>query len=214
MEWNIRSQIVSADVVAARCEAFAESTPDATDVLLPDVSPELVELAEHLQLRPVELGGNQVYRLERSDMIAQMVVRIVDGRPKTVALAAAFRAGSEWQFFELAPSAATPDYTASDEHLLPLPVGAQRDGGRFADNGRPLLELISLESTSAELVAAWQDAGWEVRPSGLGEPGGFSYLCARGDRVVYAWSADPPTALRTLMLVDTPEAADTSVHLP
>jgi hypothetical protein len=34
-------------------------------------------------------------------------------------------------------------------------------------------------------------------------------LCARGDEVIYVWSADPPDALKNLMLVRTPTGPDT-----
>jgi hypothetical protein len=52
-------------------------------------------------------------------------------------------------------------------------------------------------------------AGWEVRESGLAEPGEFSYLAVRGDERIYAWSADPAGAMRNLMLVRTPDVANT-----
>ena len=71
------------------------------------------------------------------------------------------------------------------------------------------MEFVSLHSDADTLVSSWKTAGWEVRPSGLGNPGSFSYLCARGDEVVYAWSADSPDALENLMLVRTPDAKDT-----
>jgi hypothetical protein len=99
-------------------------------------------------------------------------------------------------------------------HLLPLPAGARCDGGRFADDGAALLELISLNSTSEQLFSAWRKAGWEIRPSGYGGPNDFSYLCGRGNEVIYAWSADPPSALQNLMLVRTPSHAMSSVTGP
>jgi hypothetical protein len=94
--------------------------------------------------------------------------------------------------------------------LLPLPAGAHRSGGRFADDGRVLLELISLDSTADKLVADWKKAGWQIRPSGIANPADFSVLCARGNDTVYAWSGDPHDSLQNLMLVNTPTPADTS----
>ena len=83
-----------------------------------------------------------------------------------------------------------------------------RRGGRFADDGQLLLELISLESSSDSLIADWKDAGWEVRPSGIGDGHSFSYLCARGNDVIYAWSANSSEALQNLMLVRSPTDAE------
>jgi hypothetical protein len=93
--------------------------------------------------------------------------------------------------------------------LLPLPAGAARVGGRFADDGHALLELITLSSTANQLIATWNAAGWEIRPAGFGAAAEFRYLCARGDQVIYAWSADEPGALQNLMLVRAPSNADT-----
>jgi hypothetical protein len=211
LDWNIRTQFVSRDDIDARFEALATSPGGAGDVQLPNVSSELVQFAENLRLRPVERNGNQVYRFERSNLIAQLVARIVEGKPKVVAAAAALPAnGDEWQFLEFTPAATKAEFSPRDEHLLPLPAGARRDGGRFADDGRPLLELISLASNADELFSTWKNAGWEVRPTGMGDPEAFSYLCARGDEVIYAWSADRRDSLRNLMLVHTPSTTDTT----
>ena len=119
--------------------------------------------------------------------------------------------GDTWQLYVFTPQASDRgDSASAAPHLLPLPAGARRSGGRFADDGRVLLELISLDSTAEELLADWKAAGWEVRPSGIADPADFSYLCARGNEVVYAWSADPHDSLQNLMLVRTPTPADTS----
>jgi len=55
----------------------------------------------------------------------------------------------------------------------------------------------------------WKEDGWEVRPSGLMGSDAFSFLCARGPDVVYAWSADPAESLKNLMLVRTANPSDT-----
>jgi hypothetical protein len=210
LNWNIRSHIADPAEVFQRFEAQANAVRGANESALPDVSPELVETIESLQIKPTVRGDNLLYRYERGNLMAQMAVRVVDGKEKVVALAAAVRDGDDgWQFFEFTPGAATQEFTASEQHLLPLPPGARRDGGRFADDGQPLLELISIHSNFDELRCVWQNAGWEVVPSGLGGPNDFSYLCVRGDEVVYAWSANPPSELRDLMLVRTTNSADT-----
>jgi hypothetical protein len=210
LDWSIRTHFVSRDDIDARFEALATSLGGAGDVRLPDVSSELIQFAENLRLQPVERNGNQVYRFERNNLIAQLVARIVEGKPKVVAAAAALPAnGDEWQFLEFTPTATKSEFSPRDEHLLPLPSGARRDGGRFADDGRPLLELISLNTNADELFSTWKNAGWEVRSAEMDDTNDFRYLCARGDEVVYAWSADPRDSLRNLMLVHTPTSSDT-----
>jgi hypothetical protein len=72
------------------------------------------------------------------------------------------------------------------------------------------MELITLDATGSDLLASWKAAGWEIRHSGFADSAEFSYLCARGDEVVYAWSAEEPAAIQNLMLVRTPAPADTT----
>jgi hypothetical protein len=211
LDWDIRSQIVSSADVFARFETFADAPGEANDEQLPDVSPELVDLAESLEVKAVNRGGNQVYRLDRPNLKAQLLVRIVTGAPKVVALAAALPQDHDrWQLLELTPRGATESSAAVLPQLLPLPPGARRDGGRFANDGRALLELVSLDSTAEELFSVWKAAGWDVRPNGAASVHEFSYLCARGSEVIYAWSADPRDALKNLMLVRTPSGPDTN----
>ena len=213
LDWNLRSSIVATEDVAARLETLAASTGGDAAKQLPDLNEELVELATGLKIRPVERGGNQIYALDRSDLKARLVVRMVAGRPKVIALAAAYpQSDNQWQLLECTPRGSTGNSDAAAPHLVPLPEGAERNGGRFADDGRLLLELISLHSNADALLSTWRNAGWEVRPSGMGGPDDFSYLCARGDEVVYAWSADPHDALENLMLVRTPGGSDTKAR--
>ena len=87
---------------------------------------------------------------------------------------------------------------------MPLPAGTVRVGGRFAEDGHALLELITLNATAAEVLSTWKAAGWEVRPISSATVDDFRYLCVRGDNVVYAWSADEPSSIQNLMLVRTP----------
>jgi hypothetical protein len=210
LDWDFRSNTMPAKEVAASLESMTSSVRVDPGVELPDVSEDFIELAESLHVRPVERDGNQVYILDRPELKARLVVRSMDGRAKMLALAAAYPQGDDrWQLLEFTPRASVGQVDKMAPHLLPLPDGAERNGGRFADDGRMLLELVTLQSNADALLSSWKNAGWEVRPSGLGSPDAFSYLCARGNDVIYAWSADPRDAIENLMLVRTPNAADT-----
>ncbi len=211
LDWDVRSQLVAPAEVAERFEKLAASPATTRDEQLPDVSSELVELAEQLGAQPIEHAGNRVFQLERPNLKARLIARTVVSQLKVVALAVALpHSAEQWQFFELIPRGATGNSAATLPQLLPLPPGARRDGGRFANDGQALLELVSLDATADELFSVWKAAGWEVRPNGAGSPHEFSYLCARGIEVIYAWSADPRDAIKNLMLVRTPSGPDTN----
>jgi len=208
LEWDLRSTIVNAKDVDAKLDAL-RVPPSGELKNFPDASLELLELIQSLPLQPVELSGCQLYAISRSGLKAQLLLRKVEGSTKVLTCAGGFAQDNQhWQMFELAPRAASIHSAEHESHLLPLPAGAVRRGGRFADDGRLLLELISLGTDSDSLITAWRGAGWEVRPSGLGVEGGFSYLCARGNDVIYAWSADPSESLQSLMLVRSPTDAE------
>jgi hypothetical protein len=211
LDWDIRSQFISSAEVTNRLEKLATSSAATSDEQLPDLSAELVELARGLGAKATDGLGNRVFQLDRPNLKARLIVRNVAGKAKVVAMAAALPQSAErWQYFELIPrrqAAASP--VATKPQLLPLPPGARRDGGRFADDGRPLLELVSLNCNADELFSLWKAAGWEVHPNGAGSPDDFSFLCVRGDDVIYAWSADPRSSLQNLMLVRTPTSSDT-----
>jgi hypothetical protein len=210
LDWSIRSSTVSPNEVDARLDTLSKLPPGEHDKLLPEMSAELIELVDQFHIKPVEQAGNLVYRLNRPNLQARLVVRNVSDRSKVVALAAAIPQGEGlWQFFELTPRG-TAANAATDFHLLPLPAGARREGGRFTDDGAALLEFISLDTTADQLFATWKAAGWDVRPSELRRPQEFSYLCTRRRDVIYAWSADQPSALKNLMLVRTPNEPDTN----
>jgi hypothetical protein len=201
LDWTFRSQIVDAKTVNARFSESANSGDGKSNDELPDLSPELVELARKLQIQPVSHGEYQLYRLERPEIKAQLVVRQIARQPKAVAMLAAMKQPSgEWQIFEFAPRTASAAESHSTPHLLPLPASARRTGGRFTDDGQLLLELANVGSEADSLVSLWKDAGWTVRPTQFAGPDDFSYLCVRGDGVVYAWSADARGSLQHLML--------------
>jgi hypothetical protein len=210
LDWNLRSTLLAPEDVAPRLNALAKAAIAYDTSKLPEVSDELVALAKSLHVEPIVNGKDQIYSLDRNDLKAHLVVRVADGLTKVVALAAAYPYGDdEWQLLECTPRATSSSATAAAAHMLPIPEPAERNGGRYADDGRLLLELITLQSNAETLTKTWKEAGWEVRPSGMGSPDGFSYLCARGGEVIYAWSADPPSVVQNLMLVRTPTASDT-----
>jgi hypothetical protein len=210
LDWNVQSHLVDVDDLEARFQALAASSADVAAGELPDVNRELVDLIAVLQIHPVEHAGNHIYRLNRADVKAVLVARRAEGLLKTVALAVAYpHTAGQWQLFVLTPPVAATTSAAGKLHLLPLPPDARRSGARHADDGKLLLEFVSLNSTAADVIAQWQQAGWQVRPSGMGEPADFSFLCSRGNDLIYAWSASPGDRLQNVMLVRTAAPADT-----
>jgi hypothetical protein len=211
LDWNLKTELVASSVLDAQLAQLGKSPLSKLDPQLPDTDPEIMDLISTLQIQPIERSGDEVYRIDRSDLRAELITRNVAEQSKTVAFAIAYsQTGDMWQLYVFTPKqSATDEGPSAAPHLLPLPAGARRSGGRFDKDGRVLLELLSLDSTADSLLADWKKAGWEVRPSGIADPANFSYLCARGDEVIYAWSADPPASLKNLMLVHTPAPADT-----
>jgi hypothetical protein len=213
LDWSLRSQLVETNEVDTLFATFAATQPTTTESALPETDRKIIDLITALQARPTEQNGNRVYRLERSDFKAQLVARNVAGSTKTVVFAMAYpQSDNEWQIYEFTPrtTATNTNTNTNASHLLPLPAAARRSGGRFADDGQVLLELISLEASAEQLLAAWKDAGWEVRRNDVANPADFAYLCARGEEVIYAWSADRSDSLKNLMLVRTATSSDTS----
>jgi hypothetical protein len=210
LNWSIRSEIVpTAEVEAKLTSLDATTVSDAN--ALPDTDADLAGLIEMLRVQPTERDGNQIYRLDRKSMKLQLVTRQVNDRSKTVACAMAYPHDEQnWQLYKFTPRDAAETAGERETHLLPLPSTARRTSGRFADDGQALMELITLDAAGSDLLASWKAAGWEVRHSDFADPAEFSYLCARGKEVVYAWSAEEPAAIQNLMLVRTPAPADTS----
>lgn len=204
LQWDLQSQEIEIREIGARFESLSSlAAPEHVDEL-PDAGEELFDLVELLDLQPVEQDGNQVYRIDRRNLKGLLVVRKVGEASKAIAIAGAYPLESgRWQLVELTPRRSGKANDTATEHLLPLPAGAKRSGGRFGADGQLLLELVSLESNADALTSSWKEAGWEVRASGLGGRDAFSFLCARGDEVIYVWSASPRDALDSLMLVRT-----------
>ncbi len=205
LDWNFASSTVQRDAIAARFETLQSTALQSPLQQLPDMGADLIEIASMLNVVPEVHEGYRIYRLGQPDLKAELITRDVGGRERAVAAACAYPQTDErWQLFELMPINASHKTTPQLDHLLPLPANAVRRAGRFADDGRLLLEMITLNSNSDDVLKAWQSAGWEVHASGVGDPGAFSFFCARGNDVIYAWSANRPETLKTLMLVRSP----------
>jgi hypothetical protein len=208
LDWSLKSLLVDARELDAQFESIAAAPPTTTATELPS---EFIGAVKALQIQPIKKMGNLVYRLDRRDIKVQLITRDVAGQSKNVAFSIAYpHGGDKWQLFAFTPHRTACANSNADSHLLPLPPSAHRNGGRFGDDGRPLLEFISVDANATQLLTAWKDVGWEVRPSGLAGAADFSFLCARGKEVIYAWSADPADSLHNLMLVRTLAPLDTS----
>jgi hypothetical protein len=205
LNWDVQSRIIRPDEVNDQLDALASTAAEPSgDTELPDISADLIQYAELLQMQPTEQNGNKIYRLHRPNLKGQLVFHNQASQTQAVSLAAAYpQSDSEWQLLVLSPRSASNNTATKQVTLLPLPSGARFRGGRFANDGQPLLELVSLEATADELISTWRSAGWEVHPSGMGGPNDFSFLCVRGRIVVYAWSADGRQSLQSLLLVRT-----------
>ncbi len=213
LDWNFRSQIVSQQEIADRFRAMSGSAAGDAAAQLPDLGQEFVDFVRNLHIEPIQRGGNDIYLLDRPNLKAQLVVRPVGARTKAVGLIAAYpEETGGWQLFEFTPRASGGESIANAPHLLPLPTTARRSGGRFADDGQLLLELITIEADADVLVSSWMKSGFQVRPTEFAGPNDFSYVCDRGDEVIYAWSASPRGALHNLMLVRSPANADTQTQ--
>ncbi len=211
LDWNMRSQWSSEKELPAKLADLAAKITSLADDQLPDADQEFLTLAASLGVKPTERDGQRIYQLSRPGLQSQWITRDVNGTAKSCAFAVAYPTiDGQWQLFEFTPrtkGAAGAESHAT--HLLPLPADAHRDGGRFADDGRLLLELISLDSSGEQLLATWKQNGWEVHANEFANSADFSFLCRRGDEIIYAWSADPHDSLRNLMLVRTSNVADT-----
>ena len=213
LNWSVRSDWIAASEVDTRFETLSIQPPAIAEDELPDSDPEFLTLAAALGVQSSQRDGNRVYRLARPGLKAQWITRNVSGRTKTSAFAVAYPGGGEeWQMFEFLPRFPKAENAQSVEsHLLPLPAGARRSGGRFADDGQVLLEFVSVDATAEVLLRNWKEAGWEVRRNDIPDPDDFSYLAVRGDEVIYAWSSDAADALKSLMLIRAPADADTGL---
>lgn len=205
LEWTLKSQDVGPSELNLQFDVAASATSAVAGPR--DMTQKLDRLVHTLHIEPTQRGDNRVYVMEKPDLKAQIVLRDRVDNTDLISIHVAFQKSTyQWQLFELMPRAIS-DPVAENSHLLPLPASARRNASRFGDDGRLLLEFARLQSDGDALLALWKQNGWEVRPSEFSQPGGFDYLCARGEEVIYARSADPSTAIQNLMLVRTPTDA-------
>jgi hypothetical protein len=206
--WDISTLIVDAVDVDSRLSSLSdESAAQAAN--FPDVPQAILHAIESSHVQPIEHAGNQLYKIVKPNLKAQLLVCKVESTLKAVSFGIAYPSSSQkWQFLEGRPNGKSAGGNENSAHLLPLTDNGNRIASRFAGDGQLLLEVITLSSNADELTIKWREAGWEVRPSGLGNSAAFSLLCGRGNDVVYAWSPNPPEALQTLILVRSPTDAE------
>jgi hypothetical protein len=190
---GFRQSLLSEVELNARFTELAKQTKPLANPELAASAEKLIALAELSRVKPQHVGECDVYLLQRGKTKAQVVVK--NEELVSLTLAAPTRKGA-WRVYELAGQTSEADAT----HLLPLPPVAQRSAGRYSEDGQLLMELVSVETSRIELLSAWRHAGWKIRPAGVGGPETFSYLCARGAEVVYAYSADESAELSGLVL--------------
>jgi hypothetical protein len=210
LDWDIRSQIVSADDVESKIESLIENLPksDAEVSRTPDASPDLLRFLKNANLNSTARDDAEIYRLERPTLKVVIILRKIEDRTKALGGIIAYIQNShKWQSFELSPRAVSAR-RADSTHLLPLPAGAIQSGARTDANGHLLLEMITTKVSADSLLKDWKQSGWDVRPATLGNNANFSYLCARGNEIVYASSADPADSLEHLILTRSPSDAE------
>ncbi len=190
---GFRQSLLSETELTSRFAELATQTEPLSNPELAASAEKLIALAELSLVKPTHIGECDVYLLNRGKTRAQVVVK--NAELVSLALAAPTADGA-WRLYELTSQPNDVEAT----HLLPLPPVAQRSAGRYSDEGQLLMELVSVETSRGELLSAWRQAGWKIRPAGVGGPETFSYLCARGAEVVYAYSADESADLSGLVL--------------
>jgi hypothetical protein len=206
LDWNIRSHVIPANRVDSKINSMIESLPirDAALSAAPDASPELLNFIKSANLNCTVKDGSEIYRLERPTLKVVIVLRKIEDRTKAVGgMVAYVQNAQEWQAFDVFPRSSSTTRTDS-AHLLPLPKGAIQNGVRTAADGTLLLEMIATKSSADSLLNEWKHAGWDVRPTTLGGSSNFSYLCARGNEMVYAFSADTGETLEHVILTRSP----------
>ncbi len=127
-------------------------------------------------------------------------VRLVttdSNQPCIVVAAVAIRDAEQWQLTMFKPQPPLSD------HLLPLPAEARTICARRNDANALQMELIDTSQTAEQLLARWRSAGWDIRHTPWGDDQSFSYLCVRGDQVVYTWS-NTAAGSRTIMFSSSP----------
>ena len=135
----------------------------------------------------------------------------LDRQPTPAASIALLPPAGHWSFEGMTWSTTSGQFgwTAGDQanpapHLAELPKGSRRAAARWSSDGQLLMEVVSLPKVidTDSLIAAWESAGWQVRANSLRQADEFCYLLSREGMLRYAWSASPPEAMDSIMLVD------------
>ena len=125
----------------------------------------------------------------------------MDDNAEVASATLAMQTGDQWQVLKLGnsePNQATP-------HLLPLDR-SKRVCGRWSADNRLLLEIVSVNAKRHDLLDKWRGEGWEIRHTRWGGLDSFSFLCVKGDHVVYAWSQQHEQ-ITSLLLSSSPDVA-------
>ena len=174
-----------------------------SDESMPMIEDQIVDLAKLAGMQVSHDGKYTVIRHEESTTKAVAVLHTSETGHRLASAAIATRNANDpdWQFMQFANAPA--NQVAKPNIALPLPNDIERVCSRVADDGRPILEVLSLATNTPSLIDLWRQRGWTVRPSGLGDGYEFSFLCSLGPQTVYCFSPDPPSELRNLMVMDT-----------
>ena len=152
----------------------------------------LVAIAQSNGATRSDCPAGVCWTFDHSNLRLRLVTSDSDN-PALIAAAVAIRAAGQWQLTMLQPRQQRSD------HLLPLPADASTICTRRTESGQLQMELVSTTGSSEHLLSQWEAGGWEIRQTPWGTADSFSYVCARGDLVVYAWS-DSTADSRTIML--------------
>ena len=199
-------QLQSSTVSPGKVDALlarAATIRGQSDEQMPTIDSQIVNLAELAGMQVSHDGEYTVIRHDESTAKAVAVLHTSETRHRLASAAVATRNANDpnWQFMQIA-NAAT-NQVVELNIALPLPNDIERVCSRVAEDGRPILEVISLDTNATSLIDVWKQRGWTVRRSGLGDGYEFSFLCSLGRQTVYCFSPDPPSELRNLMVMDT-----------
>ena len=163
---------------------------------------ELVAMAQSTGTTQTTCEVGSVWSFE-DDQLRLCLVTTATNPPRLNAAAIAVPDSDRWQLTVLKPQ------PPRDDHLLPLPAATeanetatQTSCSRCSETGELQMELVSTSLTGNQLLTHWQSHGWNIQHTAWGTADSFSYLCRRGEKVVYAWSASA-TGKRTLMLTSS-----------
>lgn len=153
---------------------------------------ELVELAASSGATRVDSESGTLWSHENRDIKVRLLTSEASP-PMLIGAVVAMRDGDQWQLVSLSPK------QNQTTHLLAMPTDATTTCTRRSPAGDLQMELITTSEPNERLIRRWVDDGWEVQHTPWGDAESFSYLCARGEEVIYAWAVASSTE-RTIML--------------